>query len=289
MGGYSHRHGVFCLIPPHILHEIAHRGTAAQRKFALDTLGADHSFRSGRQAYQLIASGAHKFLAPATPTAEAKITIYDAHHGIRLPGRVVTNPDAEAKEAHDGLLATFNFYWEVFKRNSIDDRGLPLIGSVHYSNNYDNAFWNGQQMVFGDGDGQIFRRFTIAIDIMGHELTHGVTGDTANLDYQGQSGALNESVSDVFGSMVKQFAASPQQTASQADWLIGAGLFTSRVHGVALRSMKAPGTAYDDPLLGGKDPQPAHMSNYDHRTSDHGGVHVNSGIPNHAFYLAAVA
>jgi Zn-dependent metalloprotease len=287
MGGYSHRHGIFCLIPPHILHEIAHRGTATQRKFALDTLGADQSFRSARQAYQLIASGAHKFLAPATPTAEAKITIYDAHHGMRLPGRVVTNPDTEAKEAYDGLLATFNFYWEVFKRNSIDGRGLPLIGSVHYSNNYDNAFWNGQQMVFGDGDGQIFRRFTIAIDIMGHELTHGVTGDTANLDYQGQSGALNESVSDVFGSMIKQYAANPKQTVDQADWLIGAGILEPSINGKALRSMKDPGTAYDDPNTLGKDPQPADMRGYVETDQDNGGVHINSGIPNHAFYLAA--
>lgn len=287
MDNYDRRHRPFCLIPPHILHEIASRGTATQRQFALDTLGADHTFRSGRQAYQLIASGAHKLLAPAMVTAEAKITIYDAHHSMRLPGNVLTNPDTAAEEAHDGLLATFNFYWQVFKRDSIDGRGLPLIGSVHYRNSYDNAFWNGQQMVFGDGDGQIFKRFTIAIDIMGHELTHGVTGDTANLDYQGQSGALNESVSDVFGSMIKQYAASPRQTVDQADWLIGAGILEPSINGSALRSMKDPGSAYDDPKTLGKDPQPGNMSGYVETDQDNGGVHINSGIPNHAFYLAA--
>ena len=99
-------------------------------------------------------------------------------------------------------------------------------------------------------------------------------------------GALNESVSDVFGSLVKQYAR--KQTADQADWLIGEGLFTPKVHGVALRSMKAPGTAFDDPVLG-RDPQPATMADYVRTSSDNGGVHTNSGIPNHAFYLAAIA
>jgi Zn-dependent metalloprotease len=139
-------------------------------------------------------------------------------------------------------------------------------------------------MVFGDGDGDLFNRFTISVDVIGHELTHGVTGAEANLDYLNQAGALNESISDVFGSLVKQFVL--HQTADQADWLIGAGLFTAKVHGVALRSMKTPGTAYDDPVLG-KDPQPAHMKDYVYTFKDNGGVHINSGIPNHAFYLVA--
>ena len=157
---------------------------------------------------------------------------------------------------------------------------------MHYGRGYDNAFWDGTQMVFGDGDGTVFNRFTIAVDVIGHELTHGVTEHTAALVYQGQSGALNESISDVFGSLVKQQALG--QDAAAADWLIGAGLFTAQVKGVALRSMKAPGTAYDDPQLG-KDPQPATMADYVETTDDNGGVHLNSGIPNHAFYLAATA
>ena len=139
-------------------------------------------------------------------------------------------------------------------------------------------------MVFGDGDGDLFNRFTIAIDVIGHELTHGVTEDEAQLAYFFQPGALNESNSDVFGSLVKQKLL--HQTVEEADWLIGAGLFTSNVQGVALRSMKAPGTAYDDPVLG-KDPQPAHMRDYVRTYQDNGGVHINSGIPNHAFCLTA--
>jgi hypothetical protein len=196
--------------------------------------------------------------------------------------------DAATDEAYDGLGATFDLYWNVYGRNSIDDAGLPLPATVHYGQDYDNAFWDGQRMVFGDGDGQLFNRFTIAVDVIGHELTHGVTEATAGLEYHDQPGALNESMSDVFGSLVKQYSHNPPQTAAQADWLIGAGLLTPQVNGVALRSMRAPGTAYDDPVLG-KDPQPAHMRDYVNTPSDNGGVHINSGIPNHAFYLLAVA
>jgi Zn-dependent metalloprotease len=146
-------------------------------------------------------------------------------------------------------------------------------------------------MVYGDGDEdlpeskRLFNRFTAALDVIGHELTHGVTQFTANLTYSGQSGALNESMSDVFGSLVKQRLRA--QAATAADWIIGEGLFTANVNGVGIRSMKAPGTAYNDPVIG-KDPQPAHMNNYVNTTQDNGGVHINSGIPNHAFYLTAL-
>ena len=139
------------------------------------------------------------------------------------------------------------------------DQGLPLAGTVHYGQEYQNAFWNGEQMVFGDGDGEIFNRFTIALDVIAHELAHGVTESEAGLVYFNQSGALNESVSDVFGILVKQYQL--KQTAAEADWIIGAGLLTDRIKGKGLRSMAEPGTAYDDPTLG-KDPQPGHMRDY---------------------------
>jgi len=198
--------------------------------------------------------------------------------------------DAAVDEAYDGSGATYDLYWDVYQRNSIDGSGMRLDSTVHYQQGYDNAFWNGQQMVYGDGDEdlppaqRLFNRFTISIDVIGHELTHGVTQHTGNLVYSNQPGALNESFSDVFGTLVKQRTLG--QTVDQADWLIGAGLFTANVQGVALRSMKEPGTAYNDPVLG-KDPQPGHMSGYVNTTSDNGGVHINSGIPNRAFYLTA--
>ncbi|HET8599594.1 MAG TPA: M4 family metallopeptidase [Segeticoccus sp.] len=237
--------------------------------------------------------------APQEPGPEVlgpRREIYDAQHGTDLPGLLVRREGEQSSnnppvnQAYDGLGQTWEFYWTAYERNSVDGQGLTLVASVHYSEKFDNAFWDGEQMVFGDGDGVYFHEFTGCLDVIGHELTHGVTQYTAGLTYVGQSGALNESVSDAFGSCVKQMALG--QTAEQADWLIGEGLFTKKVHGVALRSMKAPGTAYDDPHLG-KDPQPATMAGYvdlpHDEQHDNGGVHTNSGIPNHAFYLAATS
>lgn len=231
-------------------------------------------------------------VALATPTGTKRRTIFDAAHGTKLPGNLVrgegapNGQDPDVNEAYLYSGVTYDFYREVFGRNSIDDRGQRLDSSVHYSSKYDNAFWNGMQMVYGDGDGIIFQRFTRCLDVVAHELTHGVTQNEAALEYQGQPGALNESFSDVFGSLVKQWKL--KQTAAKADWLIGAQLLARGVKGKALRSLAAPGTAYDDPNLG-KDLQPAHMKDFYNGSDDNGGVHINSGIPNHAFYLVATA
>jgi Zn-dependent metalloprotease len=288
--GMPHRHSIFCIVPPHILHEIARNGTTQERDLALGTLATDGTLRTRRVTHQLLAATSYRNLLSTAPVAKVR-SIYDAGQTPTLPGQPVraegqpATGDPAADEAYDGLGATFDFYWQVYQRNSIDNQGMHLDATVHYSEDgsgYDNAFWNGQQMVFGDGDGIIFNRFTIALDVIGHELTHGVTGSEVNLIYTGESGALNESISDVFGSLVKQYAL--QQDANAADWLIGAGLL--KIEGAALRSMKAPGTAYDDPKLG-KDPQPATMSQFVHTSRDNGGVHINSGIPNHAFFLLA--
>jgi Zn-dependent metalloprotease len=244
----------------------------------------DASHRVGRRLSLLAAPGV------ATAAVTPNRTIKDAQHREELPGRPVraegaaATGDTTVDAAYDWLGVTFEFYDKSYGRNSIDGAGLPMISTVHYGESYDNAFWNGEQMVYGDGDGTLFTDFTGPIDVTGHELTHGVTQYTAGLNYFGQSGALNESMSDVFGSLIKQYYKG--QTADQADWLIGEGLLAPGVHGIALRSMKEPGTAYDDPKLG-KDPQPAHMDHYVQTSRDNGGVHINSGIPNRAFYLAA--
>ena len=258
-------------------------GTDLQKQIAQATINTSAQLRAQRQALVMAAA-----VAAPPPAPGKQRTVYSSDNGSSLPGRVIRvegaapSGDPAVDEAYEGAGATYDFYWQVFQRNSVDDRGLHLDSTVHYQNNYDNAFWNGQQMVYGDGDGQLFKRFTFCLDVIGHELTHGVTQYTSGLSYQGQSGALNESVSDVFGSLVKQHRLG--QTAAQADWLIGQGLFTPNVKGVALRSMIAPGTAYDDPVLG-RDPQPANMSGFVTTASDNGGVHINSGIPNHAFFF----
>jgi Zn-dependent metalloprotease len=281
------------IIPPHMLDEISKNGTPEQRKMADHALKLSEQYREVRKA-KLGTRVESAFPGRLPRLPHKNRNIYDTVTTTNLPGTLVRSEgqpptnDVAVNEAYDGLGATFDLYWDIFNRNSIDNLGMDLIGTVHYGKKYNNAFWNGTQMVFGDGDGVIFNRFTISVDVIGHELTHGVTQHTAGLIYSNQSGALNESISDVFGSMVKQYCHVPKQTSAQADWIIGAGLFTPQIKGVGIRSLKAPGTAYNDPLLG-KDPQPEHMNNYDHRTGDNGGVHINSGIPNHAFYLLAIA
>ena len=285
-----HPHSIFCILPPHVLRNIARNGTPRQRAAAMQTLTTDQTFRAIRAA-----QGMSLVAARRAPTliaeGQKRRTIFDARHEQTLPGRLVRGEgdgptgDAAVDEAYDGLGATHDFYWEVHERDSIDDDGLPLNATVHFGDDYNNAFWDGTRMVFGDGDGQLFNRFTISLDVIGHELAHGVTEDEAQLVYLFQPGALNESLSDVFGSLVKQRLLG--QTAEEADWLIGAGLFTDQVQGVALRSMAEPGSAFDDPILG-RDPQPAHMDDFVRTYDDNGGVHINSGIPNHAFYHAAM-
>jgi Zn-dependent metalloprotease len=219
-------------------------------------------------------------------------SVYTAGNGSELPGQLVravgdpASGDEAVDEAYAGVQGSLALFKEVYGRDSFDGHGAPVLATVHYERGYDNAFWDGNQLVFGDGDGKVFQRFTKPVDVLGHELSHAVTQYTANLTYQGQSGALNESVSDVFGSCLKQRLLG--QSVDEADWLIGEGIFTPSVHGKALRSMAAPGTAYDDPALG-KDPQVAHMKDYVDTSEDNGGVHTNSGIPNKAFHLAATA
>jgi len=283
------RRAIQCIVPPYMLSHLARVADPKLRalaRAAMESALVSERLRGHRVGIGALAS--HGATSPGT----LRRTIYDAKGLATLPGKLVRaeddppGKDVAVNEAYDGLGATYDFYERAYARNSIDGRGQRLDASVHYRKRYDNAFWDGRQMIFGDGDGVLFLRFTLAVDVIGHELTHGVTQHEANLDYEGQSGALNESFSDVFGSLVKQMQRG--QTAAAADWLIGAGLFAPGVKGVALRSMKAPGTAYDDPRLG-KDPQPATMAGYVDTDEDNGGVHVNSGIPNRAFYLAAVA
>lgn len=281
------RRDAFChgIIPPHILRNIAERGDEEARRDAQLALEMTAHGRGQRAILAEIARGV------TVPAGEKRRTVFDAHNTRELPGKRIRSEgegavrDVAVNEAFDGAGKTYDFFKRAFGRNSIDDRGLRLDGTVHYGVRYENALWNGRQMIYGDGDGRYFNRFTIALDVVAHELAHGVTQYSAALDYDVQSGALNEHFSDVFGILTKQYAL--RQTASRSDWLIGEGLFTSRVHGVAIRSMKAPGTAYDDPVLG-KDPQPAHMKGYVVTDLDNGGVHVNSGIPNHAFYELAM-
>lgn len=282
----NHGHGCCFIIPPYILKELATRGQGEARDAALETLVRSAQLAGRREVLGQMPT------PRALNTGTKRRTIYDAKNGTQLPGTLVrtegskASKDVAVNEAYTGSGDVYDFYKRIYNRNSINDAGLRLDSTVHYDKNYDNAFWDGQQMVYGDGDGVIFQRFTKSLDVIGHELTHGVTQYEAGLEYLNQPGALNEHFSDVFGSLVKQWKR--KQSADKADWIIGEGLFAKGINGVGIRSMKAPGTAYDDPKLG-KDPQPAHMKDLYRGRQDNGGVHINSGIPNRAFYLAAVA
>lgn len=290
---------IACAIaPPSLLLRVAEVGSAEAREAALRTLQLSESLRGRRLAVgaALRARAAGQIARPPDVVGRAANTVFDVGGGEEeaLPGRRVRGDgdprsgDTAVDEAFDGATTTAAFYRELFERDSIDDRGLDLVSSVHFGQRYDNAFWTGEQMVYGDGGGGTFvvGGLTRSIDVIAHELTHGVTQYSAALVYEGQRGALNESFSDVFGILVKQRALGIP--AASANWLVGEGVLEPSLGG-ALRNMIAPGTAYDG------DDQPADMDSYadlpidDDPRHDNGGVHVNSGIPNRAFAEAARA
>ncbi len=285
------------IVPPVVLAQLAEEGTAEDRTAAVNTLAASATLRAQRALVQELGLRGAALSKLGPPPGE-KRTIYDMKSGglSNLPGQKARgegdppSSDAAVNEAYDGADQTYDFYKEVLERTSLDDDGMELVSSVHYGKAYDNAFWNGRQMVYGDGSGRIIAAGSLTKDIavIAHEMTHGVVQFTAGLRYSKQSGALNESFSDVVGSMVKQWV--NKETASKADWLVGEGVLgAALLPGKALRSMKDPGKAFKF------DNQPGHMDDYqdlpddNDPNNDNGGVHINSGIPNRAFYLAATA
>ena len=205
-------------------------------------------------------------------TRGALISTYTANNGTRLPGSLVyststTLNDPAAVDAHYYAGIVYDYYKAKFGRAGIDNRNMAMKSTVHYYRNYNNAGWTGKQMVYGDGDSINYRPFSGALDVIGHEMTHGVDTNEANLIYQNQSGALNESFSDVFGTLIEFYT-----EGQSGDWLCGEDIC---IKAGGFRSLSDP-TKYGDP---------AHMSDYYVTTSDNGGVHTNSGIPNKAFYL----
>lgn len=216
--------------------------------------------------------------------ASPAITMYDCRHAQTLPGVSVPSPssslDQTVKRAAATTAKVAEFYQKVFGRNSVDGAGMTMMSSVHFGNRYNNAFWNGGQMAYGDGDGSLFIDFTNSNDVIGHELTHGVTQYSLRLGYSNEAGGLNESLSDVFGSMFRQWLANQSVTA--ADWLIGKEIIGPTAHGrgfTCLRDMARPGATH---CLA---PQPDHFSKYRAGMDPH----YSSGIPNLAFFYAAQA
>jgi Zn-dependent metalloprotease len=278
------------IVPPRVLRRLAEDESipAESRQAMRDCVAVEEAWRRLRSAQteaiqsSLLATGITTLQVAGVLASVPAITVYDCKNTRSLPGLPVSNPgssaDSTAKRAFGTTRAVVDFYQKCFGRNSVDDAGMTLMSSIHYGVRYDNAFWNGSQMTYGDGDGQVLTDFTKADDVIGHELTHGVTQFTAGLDYSDESGALNESVSDAFGAMFHQWRR--KQTVAQADWLIGPGVLgpVAIAKGYAcLRDMAQPGSQRC------LSPQPWHYRDY----VPEGDPHENSGIPNHAFYLAA--
>ncbi len=225
-------------------------------------------------------------------------SVYDAQHKEKLPGQFVISTKGEqgfpgytqkkntedetANKALENALNVFLFYLQQYRYDSIDGKGMPITSSIHFGDNYENAFWDGKQMIYGDGS-ELFKAFVYFLDVVGHELTHGVTGN--RLTYEGEAGALNEHFSDVMGYLVYMFV--NKVDVKHVNWLLADGILQYDGKSYPLRSFANPGTAYDIPDLG-KDPQPATYGNLYQGNDDNGGVHINSGIPNHAFYLFAM-
>lgn len=216
--------------------------------------------------------------------------VYDAkgketHPGdkARFEGEAATgNTDVDNVYDYTGIVR--DYYKDVHGKNSIDDKGMKMISTVNYGQNFQNAFWNGKQMTYGSpSESSPFKTFVL-LDVTGHEIAHGITQNTSGTLYWGQAGALNEHLSDVFGEIIQQRHRG--QTADQADWVVGDGVWKDGINGRGIRDMLNPGTAFNDAKIG-KDPQPAHMKDYVKTWKDMGGVHYNSGIPNRAFALFA--
>lgn len=287
-------HKCYCMfIPPHVLENLARAGIDE----ALDSI---HQSKLSREKREIRVNNPMREVAlKETPMAEyvslaavgqAAREVYDCQNQwvqrvklARKEGGPVS-PDEAVNNAYDYAGKVRDYFKNELNRNSIDNANMDMILNVHFGVKYQNAFWDGDEMTFGDGDGKFFINFAKSLDVVAHELAHGVTQWEANLVYKGQSGALNEHFSDVFGSVITQHVEG--QTADTADWLIGDEIMGPELYGEALRSMSEPGTAYDNALLG-KDPQPGHMKDYYSGSADNYGVHINSGIPNKAFYLAA--
>ncbi|HEY6631148.1 MAG TPA: M4 family metallopeptidase [Rhizobiaceae bacterium] len=277
-----------CIIPKDVLERLAHDATLpAKTRASLESTAAQEPIWRTLRVAQNRAIQARLFTLESNTLTLAKVpsvTVNDCQNTPSLPGKPVPDPgssrDRTVKRAFDTTTSVVDFYQKEFGRNSIDDLGMTLMSSVHYRVDYNNAFWNGVHMTYGDGDGQLFLDFTRSNDVVAHELTHGVTQYTSGFVYTNEAGGLNESMSDVFGSMFRQWE--KNQTFSRADWLIGADIVgpAAKARGYkCLRDLSDPGGKHC------LSPQPVHYKDY----IPGGDPHDNSGIPNYAFYLAAKA
>jgi Zn-dependent metalloprotease len=265
------------VVPPSVLRKYSRDGSidAASRKSLQDTFAETDRLRGLREAHRVATMrDTERFVAELAPHQPVQ-HLYDCKNRKTLPGTLVPVPSGGFKTTFDTTAKVVEFYKTILGRNSVDNKGFDLSSSLHYSKAYANAFWDGHQMVYGDGDGNIFTSMYLSPDVIGHELTHGVTQNLSALRYEGESGALNESISDVFGTVINQWL--NQWTVTEPrGWLVGAGIMAAKAQAkgfTCLRDMMAPSAKHC------LSPQPERYSQMD-PTAD---VHENSGIPNKAF------
>jgi Zn-dependent metalloprotease len=276
------------IVPMKVLRRFSRdkRLNAAQKKSFADTMKIDAELRKLRTQAATLSRVTQAVAPPAALVAAAaappKVTVNDCSGNQPLPGSEISNPSGSSDQTASRVFAqttkVAQFYGQVFNRNSIDGMGMTMISSIHYGTKYNNAFWNGTLMAYGDGDGSIFVDFSQGNDVIGHELTHGVTQHSLQLDYADQPGGLNESISDCFGSMFRQWSAG--QNVNQADWLIGSDIMgpAAKTGGkTCLRDMANPAANHC------LSPQPTKFSQY----KDGMDPHESSGIPNLAFTTIA--
>lgn len=289
LGTIGHRHSGCCFIVPPVVLQRQSRDPSLDpqlRSKLAETFAETRRLQIVRDASRVSVMLQKGAMGPSvTPVAAPQERLFECRNRQSLPGEPVANPAASDDDAikvvYDVTSKVVEFYETILGRNSVDNHGLDLVSSVHYRVNFDNAFWNGQQMVYGDGDGQAFAEFYKSPDVIGHELTHGVTQYESGLEYQGESGALNESISDVFGATFNQWLNSWTSDEPKG-WLIGAGIMGTHAttNGkTCLRDMVNPGAPHC------LSPQPDSYKNFD-PTAD---VHENSGIPNRAYAMFARA
>lgn len=248
-----------------------------------DTAQHASGWRSQRTSISPAARHAKAKPQGANPSLRPEILIFDSRHSSTLPGNhiAIADPyqDETAHRIHQNIQSILLFYKSIFNRNSVDNNGMGIFTSIHYGNSYCNAYWNGSQMVIGDGDGEIFTDFAFSDDVLVHELTHGVTQYTLGLGFTGEPGALNESLSDIFSAVYRQWRL--RQSSQLADWTIGStvlGQSARKMGYTCLRSLSEPDSPTSLMRL------PGHMRDWD----PNGDPHINSGIPSQAFYRAAM-
>jgi Zn-dependent metalloprotease len=248
-----------------VLHETNATGTAQTGYSGTQTITTDFTGTAYRLRETGRGNGINTYNMQTGTNYASAVDFTDADNNWN---NVNTAKDEYATDAHWGTEKTYDYFFQTYGRNSIDNLGMTLNSYVHYSTNFFNAYWDGDRMTYGDGDAAHGNKPLTTLDICGHEITHGITEFTSALVYSYESGAMNEGFSDIFGTAIEAFA-----RPANNDWLIGGDFFP-------IRSMSNP-NAYNDP-----DTYQGNFWSSD--GSDNGGVHTNSGVLNHWFYLLTV-